>query len=464
MDINIFANFQDNKIIFTLSLPIDFIDIDEENYRKLDDKIIYICDDTTIDYDDFNKKVETLKKIIKKCFSIDDEINIKNNIIYTEDNTNAYEFIKQNKDLEIIFRVSDFKEIIEVLKDEDYPNLKISFKNSDDNISYKEFYNMYKKLNEIVEFINHYNLSPLEKVMFVYDIVKANEYKKENKNDSYGTSRNLNEIINNDKIVCVGYANLIDFLLKNLGVKSNTIILGYQDKNVQHERNYIYLKDDKYNIDGMFFLDATWDSKKNDSYIDNYFYFLKPLNFFRRVKPSEYVVRPSKFKVLEKNKVELISYIKTLEGMEAISFSITLSQLINEYNPNVGVILGAGNSSNEKMVHMTTEILDKYCKRISEETFKNALYRVRKIEYITGILKQEVNEEYIDSVCDRYYGNSTEVKLLKALNMYDRPTLAKDLENSKAETAEKDMLRMRLLRAIKEKIDDKPQNDYIKKM
>ena len=45
---------------------------------------------------------------------------------------------------------------------------------------------MYEKLNEIISFINYYNLSNLEKVLLIYDIVKANEYKKENKDDDYG--------------------------------------------------------------------------------------------------------------------------------------------------------------------------------------------------------------------------------------------------------------------------------------
>lgn len=460
MNINIFANFEDDKIIFTLSLPINFLNINEENYRKLDNKVIYVCENKKLNYEEFNKNIEALKSIIKNDFHINDEINIKNNIIYNKDNTPAYKFIKQNKHLEIIFTVTDFKEIIDAFKDEDYSNLKISFKNSDDIISYKEFYNMYKKLNEIVEFINHYNLSPLEKVLFVYDIVKANEYKMENKDENYGISRNLNKIINNDKIVCVGYANLIDFLLKNLGIKSNIIILGYNDKDVQHERNYIYLKDNKYNIDGMFFLDATWDSKKNDNYIDNYVCFLKPLNFFKRIRPTEYVVYPSKFKLLEKSKKELTSYVSELEGIERIKFSVSLSQLIKEYNPNIGLIL----NTNNKITNMTDQMLEKYCKKISDIAFKNALYRVRKIEYINGILKQEITEEYIDRICDKYFSDSTEIKLLKALNIYDKPTLNKDLKQSNAKTIEEDILRMRLLRAIKEKIDDKPENDYIKKM
>lgn len=464
MNINIFLNFENDKVTFSVSIPFDFIDINEEEYHKLDDKTFYTCENGKLDYNIFNRKIESIKNIIKNSFSINEEINTTLAIISSENNKPSFDFIKNNKDLEIIYDIEDFKEIIDNLKDDNYPNLKIIFKNSDNIITYKEFYDMYKKLNEIVDFINHYNLSPLEKVMLVYDIVKANEYKKENKNENYGISRNLNEIIKNDKIVCVGYANLIDFLLKNLGIKSNTILLEYENKNVGHERNYIYLKDDKYDIDGVFFLDATWDSKKNDNYLDNYACFLKPLHFFKRLRPQEHVVTPNKFKLLEKSKEELIKYMNNVKDMELVRFSITLSQLVSEYKPGFGTVLGMGEDSNEKLTNMISEIMEKYCKRIKESAFKNALYRVRKIEFINGILKKEITEEYIDEVCTKYYSDNAEIKLLKALNMYDKPTLSKDLKYSKAKTTKEDILRMRLLRAIKEKINDKPDNDYIRKM
>lgn len=464
MNIGIMTSFEDNKIIFRLNLPIGLIDINEEEYFKLDDKIIYTCDEKNFDCNKFSMKINALKNIIKNNFSINEEIILTPHIPPSENNEKSFSFIKNNKEVELVFCVGDFKEIISALKNDDYPNLKIKFENSTDDITYKEFYDMYKKLNEIVEFINHYNLSPLEKVMLVYDIVKANEYKKEDKNESYGTSRNLNEIIKNDKIVCVGYSNLIDFLLTNLGIKSGVLFLRYENSKVGHERNYIYLNDDKYNIDGMFFLDATWDSRRNDNYIDNYTFFLKPIKFFKRYKSTEYVYSPSKFKLLEKSKEDLIKEIDNLDEINLMRFYISLSQLASEYKGFFDIISGIKPNSNEKAIRLIDEIIEKYNSIIPETAFKNALYRVRKIEYINGIFKQELTEEYIDEVCEKYYQNSAERKLLKALQLYKTPTLGNDLKISKAKSTEEDILRMRLLRAIKEKIDDKPDNDYIKKM
>lgn len=470
MDTNINIEFDYEKIKFKLNLPIDLSYENEEQYYSLDHITIYECNDLNIDFNIFNNKIDILSDKLKKAFPNKEiDINSKNincviNEEYIENKELIYRFINKYKNFNILIYINDYKILANLLNDNEYPNLQVGFKNSDEIISYKEFYDMYYKLNEIVEFINYYNLSPLEKVLLVYDIVKANKYKKEKQGENYGISRNLNEIINNDKIVCVGFSNLIDFLLKNLGIKSNTMILGYENKNIRHERNYIFLKDEKYNIDGMFFLDATWDSKKNDKYLDNYLYFLKPFNFFKFINKDEYVVTPSKFQLLEKSTEELILYIKGSNDWDSMRVSITLSQLINEYNPNTNIMLGLENKSIDELINIITEINKKYNQRTSQETFKNALYRVRKIEYINGILKQEIDEEYIDSVCDKYYKDSAEIKLLKALEMYERPTLDKDLKVSKSKSTEEDLLRMRLLRAFKEKINDKPENDYIKKM
>lgn len=468
MNIDIYTEFENNEVTFRLSLPFEFLDINEEEYTNLENSIVYKSNTLNVDYDKFYQNIYNIFNQINKVFCNEKEKFEKDNIkILAEDFSNnkiVFDFIKKNKNFNIVFNVEDFNEIIDNLKDESYPNLKIYFKNSKECISYKEFYEMHSKLNEIVNFINHYNLSPLEKVILVYDIVKSNEYKKENKDEDYGISRDLNQILNSNKIVCVGYSNLIDYLLTNLGIKSNTTTMCYKNKNVGHERNYIYLKDDKYNIDGIFFLDATWDSKRNDEYLENYRYFLKPFNFFKAITPTEEIISPTKFQILEKNKDELISYINKLKESDYIRLSIVLSQLIREYDKTVGPIFNIQNKSKDEIINIINEIVKNYNKNIPEQAFKNAIYRVRKIEYINGILKKALTEADIDKICQEYYKNSSQIKFLKLFNLYEEPTLDKALEESKASSTEEDLLRMRFLKALKTKLNDFPQNDFIKKM
>ena len=105
-----------------------------------------------------------------------------------------------------------------------------------------------------------------------------------------------------------------------------------------------------------------------------------------------------------------------------------------------------------------------YSKTIKESVFKNALYKIRKIEYINGIIDYEPTEEIIDNVCNRYFKETSEIRLLKVLNLYEEPTLDKVLKEAKANSVEEDLLRMRFLKALKNEIGDLPENDFIKKM
>ena len=163
------------------------------------------------------------------------------------------------------------------------------------------------------------NLSPLEKMVYAYDITKKfKKYKlpkKENRNIvnmSYdeklkirSLSRDLYKILDNDYIVCVGFANLLHDLLSKLGIDSisqsvdidlarhksikqlrdnnkNWKELSPQEKHklISHQVSYIpkdsyeghrrlmvRIKDEKYGIDGLYISDPTWD---NDYELDSY--------------------------------------------------------------------------------------------------------------------------------------------------------------------------------------------------
>lgn len=156
------------------------------------------------------------------------------------------------------------------------------------------------------------NLSPFEKYIYAYDIVKRfKKYatpKKDNKNadnlsdskynDIISSSRDLYQILDNDYIVCVGFSNLLSDLLTKLGIdniglsvevdltakkamkqlnipkdewkkknpeEKHKLITNQQlyiPKNdfVGHKRLLVNIKDDKYGIDGIYVSDPTWDN------------------------------------------------------------------------------------------------------------------------------------------------------------------------------------------------------------
>lgn len=464
MNINISVIFEEDKIVFYLNLPYDLFEKNEEQFNLLDNEIIYKCYNSNIDYNLLMDKIKIILNHINKIFSINCKFHNFSIIEDYMNNKDIYNFIRNNKSLSICFNTNNFIELINELKDNEYPNLKISFKNSEEEISYKEFYNMYMKLKQIKDFIKYYKLSPLEQIMLVYDIVKSNEYKKENNNESYNKSRDLNQIINSDKIVCVGFTNLIDFLLNNLGFNTGFITLGYDNKKEKHIRNYIHLKDDKYNIDNIFALDATWDSKKNNNYLDNYYYFLKPIRNFFYIKENEEIIYPSYFQMLKYNKTNFIEEMNKIKEEDDKKFALTLSNFINRFNDEIVIFINFMNKSDEEINKILEDIYSKYNRKISENIFKSALYKVRRIEYLNKIINFIPDEEYIDSVCRKYYQITPEIKFLRAMEIIETPNLNKDLEEASASSVEEDLLRIRFLRTLKTQINDFSENDYIKKM
>ena len=79
-------------------------------------------------------------------------------------------------------------------------------------------------------------------------------------------------------MVCLGYSNLLVDLLRRVGISDCIPVsvvampfgstFSYAFPN--HSRVSVYIKDDKYDIEGIFMADPTWDSVDESSYGDNY--------------------------------------------------------------------------------------------------------------------------------------------------------------------------------------------------
>jgi len=161
------------------------------------------------------------------------------------------------------------------------------FKNSDKykklNIQVEyEFknYNLedYKKFENILYLflspIKDRNYSPFEKYIYAYNIVKRfKKYQEVGDNGDKLQSRNLYDILLNDYMVCVGYADMFKDLLEKLGIpcdgKSVSVGIENEEENMEfegHRRIYVHLQDSKYKIDGFYTSDPTWDNDLNKDY------------------------------------------------------------------------------------------------------------------------------------------------------------------------------------------------------
>lgn len=119
--------------------------------------------------------------------------------------------------------------------------------------------------------MNGESLSPLEKFICAFNYVSDFAYNEEDLSDgdTLDTSRDIEGIYSTRRIVCYGYANLLSHICDRLGIPClmQYILIEKHangDESVTggeaHENNLVFLKDEKYGIDGVFYVDACWDA------------------------------------------------------------------------------------------------------------------------------------------------------------------------------------------------------------
>jgi hypothetical protein len=116
-----------------------------------------------------------------------------------------------------------------------------------------------KRLNMAVKELNDSDLSPLEKLIGVYDITSFfKPYRIERTNiGEFSKSRNLHQYLDNNYMVCAGYADLFSNLCKRVGIESSYFSFGLENKDHGHARCYVHIIDPKYNVNGYLICDPT---------------------------------------------------------------------------------------------------------------------------------------------------------------------------------------------------------------
>ena len=222
----------------------------------------------------------------------------KDNSIFTitnyEDNdedkylNSIFELLKKidNLDKKFIFKITIKKrsKLEKYLKEYNLKNIKICIINDLYEYSYNEYIEEEKILDSIIMPIKKANLSPIEKFIAVYNIVKNFKPYKENNKDKE-QSRYLRYILYNDYIVCVGFSNLLECLLDKVGIKAKRVGVevdtsyddGFNSNKPEekvvdfsgHERVIVDIDDDKYNVHGLYMTDPTWDNDLNKDYLNH---------------------------------------------------------------------------------------------------------------------------------------------------------------------------------------------------
>jgi len=150
-----------------------------------------------------------------------------------------------------------------------------------DEVNLVDYLKFEKILYQMIN--NTENLSPFEKYIYAYNITKQFKDYKENEKDKY-SARKLYSLLVNEYMVCVGYSRLFGDLLEKMGISSFylpvTVDESYDNVNSNttnftsvvkvnkggHARRYIHIVDPKYNIDGYYVADPTWDNDLEHDY------------------------------------------------------------------------------------------------------------------------------------------------------------------------------------------------------
>lgn len=156
---------------------------------------------------------------------------------------------------------------------------------------FEEFYALYESVRWYRKLINSYELSPVEKVMYGYDLMKTIPY---NNNGKSGyDNRAPHFVISTSYIVCAGYANLFHEIFDRFDDNIGSLMMPIKD--MKHARILSRIDDNKYNIHGIYELDPTFDMNIPEQFHDKlgikdygnsfdlYKYFLVPMKQHIRV-------------------------------------------------------------------------------------------------------------------------------------------------------------------------------------
>ena len=182
--------------------------------------------------------------------------------------------------------------------------------------SCEEFIPLVETIKWYRELLDSGNLSPVEKLMQAYDIVKSLNYDEEDIKPDDVISRAPHMLISDSRIVCAGYCRLFEEIFSKYDNGISVLKFNVEEDN--HTRLLVRIDDDKYNLHGIFALDPTWDcalsdnDKKDKKFLDSYnsldFYrfFLVPMNdYFRMFTTNE---KPRLYRNQTEGNLDYIAY------------------------------------------------------------------------------------------------------------------------------------------------------------
>lgn len=183
----------------------------------------------------------------------------------------------------ITIKVTDKMSFNQFLKEHSIEKQNVFVSVDDEKVELPLYKKFEEQLDNMVKGVE--GLSPFEKYLYVYNVVKQYKEYKENEEDR-SSARNLYQILQNEYMVCVGFSEMLVDLCTRVGIPAQKSHLdvdtsydkydaGKEELEIEkslrkggHARTQVYINDPKYQINGYYVADATWDNElEHDSYL-----------------------------------------------------------------------------------------------------------------------------------------------------------------------------------------------------
>ena len=394
-----FMDLLNDKKLF-LECMKDDIDTRKDLSFSEEDKINYKESLNSWNYylDNFDNILEKTDKILFNCS--EDEV-----LEYL----NKYEILK-DKIIVIneCYYLSDTNKILELGKKFNGYNIRINLVGNRDSVSINTAIKTIKLIKKQSNEIKKLKLSPLESMMITYDIVRDRVYKEAEESNKVSLSRDLSDVLFNDNIVCAGYSQIFTSILSELGYDVYNVFLNEKSNEPGHERNAVYVKDTKYNVEGLYYFDTTWDSKskENDnSFLNRYLFFAKTRDEIEEIE-KKYNIN-YKYMGSERYSKNIIKDLeKYIKENDNINYNITLNtinnlaSLMKKEKINKGESIFYLNIKEAKeAVVKAEEIIKDLNRPIYAETFIDLIMNVRTIEKKYDPQRFLFNPDTIYKIC-----------------------------------------------------------------
>ncbi len=272
---------------------VDYINIINAINNPQDTKNLETVVADIVEFLNLKKEDETLKLVIRakkedivaigftkqiqNFFPALSEVNVDaKDVLFVVEN-NAQSYVYESREWNVVRTLANFVE---------KRGATFGIEDINKTFSLQEVESANAKIGATADAIKSKDFSPYEKLMAAYLKVTSREYVQAEDDEEASISRSLYNVLNSNKIVCVGYAYWLKAIMDTIGdnnvkIYPNSVACSRDNVTIDgyHANLIIYIKDEKYGIDGYYYVDPTWDcTQKEGKYSGAFNFFLVPLS------------------------------------------------------------------------------------------------------------------------------------------------------------------------------------------